>query len=275
MAPRNEVCWCRRMTPLPGPESIILKEHRLGRFDRRMPIGPAQWAFHDLLWIHEGSVSLHFEGLEQSLVLTAPTGVLILPGTAFSGGAIKSYATASICHFIADHPAGPGFLVPNPGEELHIQNLLRLSLELARKPDEANAMRRKRLLLAILDCFGPPSAVSQPVASSQNERLAMAWQQADTSLRKMRTLSDVAALIGVHESALRSMHRNVHQTSAGTYLRELRLKRAEELLATTGYTVREVARLVGYGHAETLNSAFLKSRGRTPGQFRHWSNPFA
>ncbi|MDB5474049.1 MAG: hypothetical protein JWP99_1352, partial [Devosia sp.] len=41
------------MTKTKDSEDIMLKEHRLGRFDRRMPIGPARWEFHDLLWIHE------------------------------------------------------------------------------------------------------------------------------------------------------------------------------------------------------------------------------
>lgn len=263
------------MSQIPDPDGIALGEHRLGRFDKRLPIGPVQWTFHDLLWIHEGSVDLHFPGLDTRLVLVAPAGVLILPGTAFSGGASGAFATASICHFTAPCPAGPGIMVARPGEALHIQNLLRLSLELARRPNAENIARRQRLLVAILDCFGSPEQDSTQLSSAQEERLAMAWRQAAVSLHKMRTLSDIAALIGVHESALRTMHRKVHLNSAGNHLRELRLKRAEELLASTGYTIGEIAQLVGYGHAETLSAAFQKSRGRTPGQFRHWSNPFA
>jgi AraC-like DNA-binding protein len=263
------------MSQTPEPQSIVLGEHRLGRFDKRLPIGPVQWAFHDLLWIHEGSVQLRFPGLGQELALAAPAGVLILPRTAFSGGAIGAFATASICHFTAPAPPDPGFMVARPGEALHIQNLLRLSLELARRPTADSFERRQRLLVAILDCFGSPDQDSAQMISAQEDRLTMAWSQAVKSLHKMRTLSDIAALIGVHESALRTMHRKAHKTSAGNHLRELRLKRAEELLATSGYTIAEIAQLVGYGHAETLNAAFQKSRGRTPGQFRHWSNPFA
>ena len=63
---------------------------------------------------------------------------------------------------------------------------------------------------------------------------------------------DVAALIGLRESALRTLHREVHGKPAGAHLRELRLSRAEALLATTGLTLTEIARQVGYGHAETL-----------------------
>ena len=36
-----------------------------------------------------------------------------------------------------------------------------------------------------------------------------------------------------------------------------------------------IAAEVGYGHASTLSAAFRERRGKTPGQYRHWSNPFA
>ena len=90
-------------------------------------------------------------------------------------------------------------------------------------------------------------------------------------IRATRRLS----LLGVHESALRARHRRQYRTSAGGHLREMRLRRAEDLLTTTRHSLAEIAHLVGYGHAETLIAAFHRSRGCTPGQFRHRSNPFA
>ncbi|PXA96217.1 hypothetical protein DMC47_18065 [Nostoc sp. 3335mG] len=261
------------------PERMVLREHRLGRFDRRMPIGPAQWDFHDLLWIHEGSVRLDVGGAED-LTLSAPSGILILPGTAFAGSAIGGFATASICHF--DWPAagerglgGPGYLLPRQNEALHVQAMLRLSLDLARGRHEPDLQRRRRLLLAMLDCFEHPAAATSAEATTGDDGLERAWFHATRSLHKMRTLSDVAAVIGVHESALRARHRRQYRTSAGSHLREMRLRRAEDLLSTTRYTLSEIAQLVGYGHAETFIAAFHRSRGCTPGEFRHRSNPFA
>jgi transcriptional regulator GlxA family with amidase domain len=71
------------------------------------------------------------------------------------------------------------------------------------------------------------------------------------------------------------MHRKAWRTSAGEHLRELRLTRAEELLVGTDKSLAEIARDVGYGHAATLSAAFRQRRGKTPSQYRHWSNPFA
>ncbi|KFL32724.1 hypothetical protein JP75_00790 [Devosia riboflavina] len=262
------------MTQSIDPDGIILREHRLGRFDRRMPIGPAQWDFHDLLWIHEGSVRLSISG--DNITLSAPGGILILPNTPFSGTAIGGFATASICHFtlVGTETIDPGYLLPRPGEAMHIQAMLRLSLGLAGATAEPDLQRRRRLLLAMLDCFDIPKATTHAPEPS-DDGLDMAWGQATKSLHKMRTLSDVAAVMGVHESALRARHRRQYRTSAGSHLREMRLRRAEDLLSTTRYTLGEIARLVGYGHAETFIAAFHRSRGCTPGEFRHRSNPFA
>ncbi len=252
---------------------LVLFDHRFGRINRRMPIGPAKWTFHDLFWVHEGAVSLEFPEQAARLELLAPAGVLIRPGTPFRGTTLGAFATASICHFaIQGHVAPPGFLLPRPGEALHLQNLLRLAMHLARRDDPGDLPRRRRLLLALLDGFatGPSQA-----PGIDEDRLAVAWRQAEQNLHRMRTLADVAALLGVSESTLRAMHRKTRHTSAGEHLRELRLTRAEELLVGTANSLSEIARAVGYGHAATLSAAFRARRGKTPGQYRHWSNPFA
>lgn len=262
------------MTPIADADAIMLREHRLGRFDRRMPIGPARWAFHDLFWVHEGSVTLEI-GEVTELTLTAPSGILILPNTAFAGAAKSGFATASICHFSLKDDDGPGYLVPRPNETMHVQAMLRLSLDLAQAGAEADLDRRRRLLLAIIDCFEHPASATGQQTPGRDTSLDLAWSQAAKALGKMRTLNDVAALMDVHESALRARHRRQHNTSAGSHLRELRLQRAEDLLSTTRCSVGEIARLVGYGHAETFIAAFHRSRGCTPGDFRHRCSPFA
>ena len=72
-----------------------------------------------------------------------------------------------------------------------------------------------------------------------------------------------------------ALHRRTWNTSAGEHLRELRLTRAEELLVSTDKPLGAIAAAVGYAHASTLTAAFRQRRGKTPGEYRHWSNPFA
>lgn len=253
-------------------DDLELFDHRFGRVNRRMPIGPVRWPFHDLFWLHEGRAKLHFPEQATTLELAAPGGVLILPGTLFEGATVGAFATASICHFaVAGWTPEPGLMLPNPGEELHIQNQLRLAMHLARAERPEDLPRRRRLLRALLDGFGAGART----ASEDEDRLAIAWKQARANLHRMRTLADVAAVLGISESALRAMHRKAWDTSAGEHLRELRLVRAEELLVSTDKSLAEIAAAVGYGHAATLSAAFRSRRGKTPGQYRHWSNPFA
>lgn len=252
--------------------ALTLGDHRFGRVNRRMPIGPVRWPFHDLFWVHEGGARLTFPELSRAVELQAPAGVLILPGTLFRGENTGTFATASICHFeLAGQTAEPGYLLPYPDEVLHLQNMLKLAMDLARRDRPSDLPRRRRLLLTILDGFTGDVAT----ATAADDRLAIAWRQASRNLHRMRTLSDVAALLDVSESTLRAMHRNAWNTSAGEYLRELRLTRAEELLVGTDKSLSEIAAAVGYRHATTLSAAFRTRRGKTPGEYRRWSNPFA
>ena len=248
-----------------------LLRHAYGRFYRLFPIGPVTWPFHDLLWIHQGRARIRFEDGDH-VDLSAPDGILILPGTPFSGEAVGGAATASVCHFWMSGAEGAGHRRAPAPERIDLQALVRLALRLAKDSPEATE-RRTRLLRAILDGFDGGTGAPEPDRRAQ--RLAQAWDQAAANLGAMRSLVDVAALIGLRESALRTLHREVHGTPAGAHLRELRLTRAEALLATTGLTLAEIARQVGYGHAETLSAAFQQSRGMTPGGFRRHARPFA
>jgi AraC-like DNA-binding protein len=248
-----------------------LLRHAYGRFDKRLPIGPVTWPFHDLLWIHAGQVRIDF-GTGQSVALSAPDGILILPDTPFSGIAVGSAATASVCHFQTSQPTSPGHLRAAPTDRIDLQSLVRMALRLAEdSPNDTE--RRIRLLHTILDGFAPQFS-PQP-KDRDARRLSRAWELAAQSLWAMRSLVDVAALIDLRESGFRTLHRNLHGTPAGAHLRALRLSRAEALLATTGLTLPQIAVSVGYGHAETLNAAFRHSRGMTPGAFRRHAKPFA
>jgi transcriptional regulator GlxA family with amidase domain len=52
------------------------------------------------------------------------------------------------------------------------------------------------------------------------------------------------------------------------YLTELRLRRAAGYLSTTTKSVREIARLTGYGNEASFSKAFSRLFGRPPGDYR-------
>lgn len=239
-----------------------------GRFDRRFAVGPVCWPHFDLLWIHEGLVTLEVAGCDGAIDLAAPDGVLFSPGTGFAGRSVSPHAEASICHFrlLGDWP--PGHRRPRRSEAMALQAMISLSLRLAREGAEAG--RRRRLVAAILDGF---SGVEVPAAGEG--RIDRAWRLADERLDRIRGLVDVAAQAGLSESAFRAAHRAERGTSAGAALTALRIAAAERLLVTTALPLDDIAAAVGYGHAETLSHAFRRARGQSPGAWRRAQRPFA
>ena len=244
-----------------------------GRFDRRFQIGPAIWDHFDLIWIHTGAVRLKVGNGAERLDLPAPGGVLIFPNTPFKGQAMCEGAAASAAHFRGGPFAGSakklGFLRCGASEDsLAVQSMVSLSLDYARRSESTE--RRERLFLAILDSFRTPLPVRKPTS-----RLEKIWREAEERLENMRSLSDVAALAGLSDSTLRSLHRAEYGMPAGRHLQVLRLDVASRLLETTGMSVREIAIAIGYAHPESFSAAFKASRNCTPMAYRQRSQRFA
>jgi AraC-like DNA-binding protein len=243
-----------------------------GRFDRRFSVGPACWPHFDLLWIHEGAISLKLGAESVELELRAPMGVLIFPNVPFQGITQGAFAAASVCHFKGaafDGQEVPSqYILSDRRDAYHIENLIRLSLDY--KDRETNMDVRTRLLRSILDCFGETWQQTDDAG-----RLGQAWSYTGSRLADIRSLTDVAASIGLSESALRNLHRQQYPTSAGRHLQEMRFLKAEQLLSTTGLSIREISTAVGYAHVESFSAAFTGSRGRTPGAYRRWCKRLA
>jgi len=257
-------------TVIEEPHQILRQE--AGRFDRRFGVGPARWPHFDLLWIHDGAVDLKLGKDKERVELRGPAGVLIAPDTPFSGAVIGEFANASVCHFatrtVAPGLLPSGYLRHGQADSVYLQNLIQVSLALARRGTVTE--RRSQLLTGILVFF-----LSAEKAIEGDSRFADAWAQAEDRIDMVRGLADVAAMAGMSESAFRALHRRSRRTTAGVHLREARLRRAEQLLSTTGRTIIEISLNVGYTHPESFIAAYRKARGRTPGAFRKWRNRFA
>lgn len=243
-----------------------------GRFDRRFPVGPACWPHFDLLWVQEGAVRLKVAAQQKVLELRAPMGVLIFPNVPFQGVAIGPVAAASVCHFtggpFAANLDGVTHILSGKDEGFHLHNLIRLSLAYVDRGAQSDV--RKRLLRSILDCFAQVGRGAVDLG-----RLDHAWAYASARLKDIRSLQDVAAGIGLSESAFRTLHRQQFPMSAGRHLLEMRLQKAEQLLSTTGLSINEVSVAIGYAHAESFSAAFSRSRGKTPSAYRRWCKRLA
>lgn len=81
-------------------------------------------------------------------------------------------------------------------------------------------------------------------------------------------LDQIAELLFVSPSYLSSVFKKQTGKSFVTYLTEIRMKRAEELLLETNMKVSSVAKRVGIPNVSYFNRIFKKLKGQTPVEFR-------
>lgn len=82
---------------------------------------------------------------------------------------------------------------------------------------------------------------------------------------RMDSLSDEVCM---SESYMRHQFSKQYGMSPGSWLREVRLNRAKELLQHTVLSQKEIARLCGFNTERYFSRIFHKYTGQTPGQFR-------
>ncbi len=240
--------------------------HAYGSFDHRHTIEPMSWPHFDILWIHRGALSLTLAGVAHRI--EAPGGVLIAPGTLFSGRAISDFAVASVCHFEGQGGLQSPFLAHDPENAGAIQPMLDL---LGRYVgSSAPEAKQLGLLHSIIAAFEPLGAAQVLPA-----RLTQGWQMAAESLERVRSLTDVANAIGMSESGFRALHRSHFDTSAGQYLLTMRMEHAARRLATSRDRIADIAKAVGYAYPESFSQSFHKYFGVNPRAYRNAADRFA
>ena len=81
-------------------------------------------------------------------------------------------------------------------------------------------------------------------------------------------VSDIADGMGLSRGYLSNCFKKTMGESIQDYLIRYRMEKAEELLATTGDTINQIAALVGYEDALTFSKAFHKKNGISPSVYR-------
>ncbi len=125
--------------------------------------------------------------------------------------------------------------------------------------------------------------LKKPVSVDELEvRLARALRraeaQADPVTRARHALEEnperrhapavLARAVGLSERHLRRRFRQAHDRSPWRYQTELRLRRAAELLLTTGLDVNQIALELGFRSVRTFNRRFKEFFGATPSEYR-------
>ncbi|MCD8553621.1 AraC family transcriptional regulator [Seleniivibrio sp.] len=86
------------------------------------------------------------------------------------------------------------------------------------------------------------------------------------------TLSGLARMAGVSHTKLNRIFRDVTGTSVFDYIRNSRIKTAENYLSKSDMSITEIAMNTGFSSSSHFYSCFLKAKGISPKNFRSRSN---
>lgn len=114
----------------------------------------------------------------------------------------------------------------------------------------------------------PKSQVCAFFTETQVDIAKRVEQIITADLRQHHPAWELAAMFSISETSLKNYFRGVYGQNLSTYLRELRMKTAAELLASTRLSISEIAEQVGYLNQSKFATVFKKQFGLPPLEYR-------
>lgn len=97
-------------------------------------------------------------------------------------------------------------------------------------------------------------------------------QMITTDLHKHYPARQLASKFSISETSMKNYFRGVFGQNISVYLREIRMKKAAELLKNTNLPVSKIAEQVGYMNQSKFASVFKKQMNMSPLEYRRSSN---
>ena len=85
---------------------------------------------------------------------------------------------------------------------------------------------------------------------------------------KRITIPQLARQAGINEAKLKEGFKELYGQSIHTFLLELRLEKAKNLLLTTQLSITDITYEIGYSHVTHFTTLFKKELGLTPTEWR-------
>ena len=114
----------------------------------------------------------------------------------------------------------------------------------------------------------PPSQACTFFTETQVDIAKRVEKIITSDLRQHHPAWELAAQFSVSETSLKNYFRGVFGQNISIYLREVRMKKAAELLIATRLSVAEVAEQVGYVNQSKFAAVFKKQFGLSPLEYR-------
>jgi AraC family transcriptional regulator len=133
-----------------------------------------------------------------------------------------------------------------------------------RRPDDVTPLALEGLALELLAIASRVGRSPEPLAMW----LRRATEIVEEEYARRLALRSIAREVGVHPAHLARGFRAHHGRSVGTYLREVRVRRAAACLAAGNDPIAEIALAVGFSDQSHLHRWFVRLIGETPGRYR-------
>jgi AraC-like DNA-binding protein len=242
-----------------------------GEFNAIQHIGPAKWPHFDLMFIHNGHVSITIMGKEK-INLHTGQAILIYPGSKFCGHSVTPITKVSVHHFktLAETDFNKDthfelFLRPSP---LLIEHDIDRAVQLAYQPysPELDKVRYALICLIIAQIRANENRSLPPNKVETEFWPMIAWLS--ENMEQSINLTDMAAKTNHSESYFRALFKNQLGVSPGTYFGKMKMDKSAKLLRETLMPIKEVSTKIGYKELTHFYRAFKAYHGTTPRAYR-------
>ena len=155
----------------------------------------------------------------------------------------------------------------------NIQAALQALWALGTRADAHSHFRRRVETLSLLGqlCYQPDVPVPQVCTFYTESQVAIAKAveaRISADLSRHLPARELAKQFSVSETSMKNYFRGVYGQNLSAYLRDLRMKKAAELLAQSKVSVAEIAAQVGYTNQSKFAGVFKQQYGVTPLEYR-------
>jgi len=144
-----------------------------------------------------------------------------------------------------------------------LEQLHELCREEVERPDEFTKLAIEQLHIAIdVTAARLIRPRTQPPEPSVRMELAIRWMA--QNLAERNPVSDLCDYLQISPATLARMFQTHHGESPAVYHQRLKMARAQELLASDRFSVKEIAYALGYKHPNDFSRAFKQFVGKSP-----------
>jgi AraC-like DNA-binding protein len=206
------------------------------------------------------------------LVLAAGSAVQEHATTFFDRTVTLDAVAASIATFVAEFPKdialGIGRVtVPECDRARWREALERLHLELTTQAARSAEAVHAILTLLAIDAARYAGPIG-PASLSARRVVAEVFAHINDNIAAPISLREIANAVNFSPAYLTDLVKRETGRPIVSWIIELRLQRADQLLSQTDLPISQIAASVGYGDANSFGRAFTKRRGVSPWQWR-------